>query len=149
MIEKARIGDPQEIQGLINRYAEQHLMLPRSLNDIYESLRDFFVYRRDGRILGCAALHITWQGLGEVRSLAVLEEAQGRGVGRALVESALEEARQLGMARVFVLTYVPGFFGKFGFRPYPKDKLPHKVWAYCLNCPRFPECDEIAMMKEL
>ncbi len=149
MIEKARIGDPAEILALVNHYADQQLMLPCSLNEVYERLRDFFVWREGGRILGCAALHISWQGLGEVRSLAVRDEAKERGIGRALVESCIAEARQLGMGRLFVLTYLPEFFERFGFSPYPKENLPHKVWADCLNCPRFPDCDEVAMIKEL
>lgn len=149
MIEKANIDDPPQILAIVNHFADQQLMLPRSLNDIYENLRDFFVWRQDGRIVGCAALHISWQGLGEVRSLAVLEEAKGRGIGRALVESCLEEARSLGMQQVFVLTYMPEFFEKFGFVLHPKEKLPHKVWADCLNCPKFPDCDEVALIKDL
>ena len=149
MIEKAKIGDPPELLAIVNRFAQQQLLLSRSLNDMYEALRDFFVYREDARILGCAALHISWQGLGEVRSLAVVAEAQGRGIGRALVASCLEEAERLGMERVFVLTYLPEFFKKLGFVAYAKEKLPHKVWTDCLRCPRFPECDEVALMKHL
>lgn len=149
MIEKAKIGDPPELLAIVNRFAQQELLLSRSLNDIYEALRDFIVYREGARILGCAALHISWQGLGEVRSLAVVEEAQGRGIGRALVENCLEEAERLGMERVFVLTYLPEFFKKLGFADYPKEKLPHKVWTDCLRCPRFPECNEVALMKHL
>jgi amino-acid N-acetyltransferase len=148
MIEKARIGDPKAIQVLVNGYAARELMLARSLNDVYDTLRDFFVWREDGRVVGCVALHITWDGLGEVRSLAVEADAQGRGIGSALVEACLEEARQIGMKKVFVLTYVPGFFRKIGFRPEPKENLPHKIWADCLNCPRFPECDEVALAIE-
>jgi len=149
MIEKARIGDPPALLALINGYAQQELLLPRSLNDIYEALRDFFVYREDGKILGCAALHISWQGLGEVRSLAVSEEARGRGIGAALVRSCLDEAAQMGMEQVFVLTYLPEFFKKLGFVDFPKEDLPHKVWTDCLRCPRFPECNEVALMKYL
>ncbi|KPK65587.1 MAG: acetyltransferase [Planctomycetes bacterium SM23_32] len=149
MVEKAHIDDAPQILALVNYYAERQLMLPRSLNDVYESLRDFFVRREEGEVVGCAALHISWQGLGEVRSLAVREGAQRQGIGSALVESCLEEARQLGMRRVFVLTYLPGFFERFGFARYAKEELPHKVWADCLNCPRFPDCDEIAMIKDL
>lgn len=148
-IEKARIGDPPHIVKLVNTFAERQLMLPRSLNDTYENLRDFFVCRSDGRVIGCAALHVSWSGLGEIRSLAVSEEASGRGVGSRLVEACLEEARELGMHRVFVLTYVDDFFRRFGFEVHPKEELPHKVWADCLNCPKFPDCDEIAMVLDL
>jgi amino-acid N-acetyltransferase len=148
MIEKAKIGDPKAIQALVNQYAARELMLARSLNDVYEGLRDFFVWREDERIVGCVALHITWEGLGEVRSLAVQAQAQGRGIGRALVEACLEEARQMGVRKVFVLTYVPEFFRKLGFADESKEALPHKIWADCLNCPRFPECDEVALTIE-
>jgi amino-acid N-acetyltransferase len=149
IVEKARIDDPPRIVALVNHYADRQLMLPRSLNDTYESLRDFYVWREQGEMLGCAALHVSWQGLGEVRSLAVREDAAGRGIGRRLVESCLAEARSLGMKRVFALTYVPEFFMKFGFQQYAKENLPHKVWADCLNCPRFPDCDEVAMILDL
>jgi len=149
MIEKAHMNDPRDIRALVNHYASRELMLPRSLNDIYENLRDFFVWREDSEILGCAALHVSWQGLGEIRSLAVAEDAQGRGIGRELVKSCLREADELGMERVFVLTYVTEFFAALGFELYPKEKLPHKIWADCLHCPKFPDCDEVAMMLNL
>jgi len=148
-VEKARIDDPPRIVALVNHYADRQLMLPRSLNETYECLRDFFVWREGGEVLGCAALHVSWEGLGEIRSLAVREDATGRGIGRRLVESCLEEARELGMRRVFVLTYIPEFFEQFGFRPYAKENLPHKVWADCLNCPKFPDCDEVALALDL
>jgi amino-acid N-acetyltransferase len=149
IVEKARIDDPPRIVALVNHYADRQLMLPRSLNDTYECLRDFFIWREGGELLGCAALHVSWQGLGEVRSLAVREEAAGRGIGRRLVQSCLEEARELGMHRVFALTYVPEFFKKFGFELLAKESLPHKVWADCLNCPKFPDCDEVALALDL
>ncbi len=149
MIEKARIEDPPLILALINHYAAQELMLPRSLNDIYENLRDFFVWRDGSDVRGCVALHVSWQGLGEIRSLAVAEEARRRGIGRRLVKSCLREAKDLGMKRVFVLTYQPEFFKRFGFRHHPKESLPHKIWADCLNCPKFPDCDEVALALDL
>ncbi|NLW50402.1 MAG: N-acetyltransferase [Candidatus Brocadiaceae bacterium] len=149
MIEKAKIADPPAILAIVNHFAQRELMLPRSLNDVYEALRDFFVYREDGRIIGCVALHISWQGLGEVRSLAVVQEAQNRGVGTELVRRCLDEAMEMGMRHVFALTYRPEFFKKLGFVDYPKEKLPHKIWTDCLRCPRFPECNEVAVMKDL
>jgi amino-acid N-acetyltransferase len=149
MIEKACMADAPSIQALINGFADRELMLPRSLHDVYESLRDFVVFRRDGEVLGCCALHISWHGLGEIRSLAVAEGAQRQGIGGQLVESCLAEARQLGMERVFVLTTVPAFFQRFGFVLHPKEKLPHKVWADCIHCPKFPDCDEVALLREL
>ena len=134
---------------MVNHYADRQLMLPRSLNDTYESLRDFYVWRENDEVVGCAALHVSWDGLGEVRSLAVREDATRRGIGRKLVQSCLDEARELGMKRVFALTYVPEFFKKFGFVLYAKENLPHKVWTDCLNCPKFPDCDEVALVLDL
>ena len=148
-VEKARIDDPPRIVALVNHYADRQLMLPRSLNDTYESLRDFYVWRENDEVVGCAALHVSWDGLGEVRSLAVREDATRRGIGRKLVQSCLDEARELGMKRVFALTYVPEFFKKFGFVLYAKENLPHKVWTDCLNCPKFPDCDEVALVLDL
>ena len=149
MIRKATIDDPPAIMKLVNRFAEQGLMLPRALSEIYENLRDFFLYERDGRVLGCVALHVAWEGLGEIRSLAVVEEAQGQGIGRQLVEACVNEARQLRIRRLFALTYVPDFFRTLGFEPYPKEKLPHKIWTDCLKCPKFPNCDEQAVILEV
>jgi len=149
MIEKAGIRDAERIVSIVNRYAEAGLMLPRSLNGVYENLRDFFIWRQGEDVAGCAALHVSWQGLGEIRSLAVAQEARGKGIGTALVRACLSEAEELRMDRVFLLTYIPTFFGRFGFEPYPKEKLPHKIWADCLNCPKFPNCDEEAMILDI
>jgi amino-acid N-acetyltransferase len=149
MIRKAKISDPPALVELVNHFASRELMLPRSLNEVYEDLRDFFVWEEDGQICGCAALHVSWKGLGEIRSLAVREEYQGRGIGAELVEACLEEARELNMSRVFALTYEQDFFARFGFERFPKDDLPHKIWSDCLKCPKFPDCDEVAVMLEL
>lgn len=149
MIRKARIDDAHQILSLVNGFASEGLMLPRALNEIYENLRDFYVWEAGGRVLGCAALHVAWEGLGEIRSLAVEEEMQGQGIGQKLVRSCLDEARELGMSRVFTLTYVPDFFLHFGFRHESKDELPHKIWNDCLKCPKFPNCDEVAMILDL
>ena len=149
MIRKAKISDAPDIIAIINHFASEGLMLPRALNEVYEQLRDFYIWEEDEEVVGCAALHVAWEGLGEIRSLAVKEKFQGEGVGESLVNSCLEEARELGMSRVFALTYVPEFFQKFGFRHHPKDDLPHKIWTDCLKCPRFPNCDEEAMLLEL
>ncbi len=148
-IEKACVDDAPAIVALINHFASQEVVLPRSLNDVYDKLRDFFILREDGEIVGCAALHVSWRGLGEIRSLVVIEDTQHAGFGTALVESCLREARHLGMDRLFVLTYVPEFFQRFGFVRIPKEELPHKVWADCLNCPKFPDCDEVALILDL
>ena len=124
-------------------------MLARSRSEIYEGLRDFFIAEEEGQILGCAALHINWEDLAEVRSLAVSETAQKRGIGKKLVEACIQEARDLGVAKVYALTYRPGFFEQLGFDQVPKETLPHKIWGDCLKCPQFPNCDEDAVMMEI
>jgi len=148
-VRKARADDAPAIQNLVNYYARKEVMLPLSLSDVYERLRDFFVYEEKGEIIGCGALHVVWEDLAEVRSLAVRPEARGRGIGRALFESCVREAPALGVRRVFALTFVPGFFQKLGLREVGKETLPHKVWSDCVRCPRFPNCDEVALVAEV
>ena len=149
MIRKALVGDATDIVPLVNHYASRELMLPRSLADVYSHLRDFFVWEEEGGLLGCAALHISWDELAEIRSLAVKEEARGKGIGADLVSECLREARELGVKRVFVLTYECDFFGRLVFRPHEKEQLPHKIWSDCLNCPKFTDCDEEAMIVDI
>ena len=124
-------------------------MLSRSLSELYEAIRDFHVFESGGAVVGTVCLHICWEDLAEVRSLAVAAGQEGQGIGRRLVETCLEEARQLGLKRVFALTYKPGFFGKLGFREIEKSELPQKIWGDCMKCVKFPECDEIAMIIDL
>lgn len=151
MISKARVSDVREIHRLLGEYSGRYNVLPRTLAELYSQVRDFFVYRRDGSgpIVGLGALHVFWEDLGEIRSLLVLPEYQRQGIGTALVESCLEEARRLGMRQVFVLTDRPEFFRRFGFREFPRDKLHPRIWADCIKCLKFPHCDEIPMVLEL
>ncbi|MEJ7620803.1 MAG: N-acetyltransferase [Aquificaceae bacterium] len=149
VIRKAKLKDAGEIYNLINQYAKEGILLPRSLNSIYENIRDFWVCEENGRLVGCAALHIVWEDLAEIKSLAVSEEHKGKGIGTMLVEECLKEAEELGVKRVFVLTYAQGFFSKLNFEEVEKIKLPHKVWGECINCVKFPSCDEIAMWIDL
>ncbi|WP_456419726.1 N-acetyltransferase [Thermovibrio sp.] len=144
-VRKARITDAERIQFLINEYAKLGLMLPRSIQSIYENIRDFWVYEERGEVLGVCALTIFWGDLAEIRSLAVDSKHTGRGIGTALVKRALEEAREFGIPRVFTLTYQVKFFEKLGFKVIDKEKLPHKIWRDCINCVKFPNCDETAM----
>ncbi len=146
---KARMSDVRAMQQLINRYAEKGLMLPRPLVMLYETLRDFSVAEADGELVAAGALHIVWEDLAEVRALAVAPGWEGRGIGRALVGVLLEEARRLAVTRVFALTYQPAFFEKCGFTVVPKETLPQKVWGECINCPKFPQCDEVAVLVDL
>jgi len=149
MIRKARIEDIKEIQKLVNYFAKQDLMLPRSLNELYENIRDFFVAEERKKIIGCAALHISWDDLVEIKSLAVAKNRQKRGLGKGLVEACLDEAKEMGAKKVFVLTYKPDFFKRFGFKRIKTSELPHKIWAECINCCKFPNCQEIALLKIL
>jgi len=149
MLRKARITDARAIHQLLIGYAREGLMLSRPLSEIYESIRDFYVVEDGERVIGTVSLHICWDDLAEVRSLAVATDEEGRGIGRCLVEACLEEACQLGLKRVFALTYKPGFFTKLGFHEIEKSELPQKIWGDCMKCAKFPECDEIALIKHL
>jgi amino-acid N-acetyltransferase len=149
VIRKAKLDDVKDIYKLIEIYAGKGEMLHRPLTDIYDNLRDFYVYEENGAIAGACALHICWEDMGEIRSLAVSEGASGKGVGSMLVNACLDEARSLGIPKVFALTYKTGFFEKLGFKPVGKEVLPHKVWGECVRCFKFPNCDENAVMIEL
>ena len=146
-IEKAKIDDAQRIHELVNSFADKGEMLPRALSEIYENLRDFFVIRdKNGQVIGCVALHINWSDLAEIKSLAVSEVKQAKGLGSMLVEACLDEARELGIPTVFCLTYKPAFFEKYDFNQVDKMELPRKVWSECYRCPKFPDCDEVALV---
>lgn len=145
MIRKAILQDARQIHQLLMVYVKDGLVLPRSLMDIFESIRDFYVFVEGDRVVGVAALSICWQDLAEIRSLVVHEDLAGRGVGSQLVEACLAEARQLGIGRVFALTYQQRFFEKLGFGVIDKSELPQKIWSDCIKCVKFPDCDEIAL----
>jgi amino-acid N-acetyltransferase len=149
-IRPAVMDDAYQIKNLINEHARKGKMLPVSINQVFENLRNFFVLTDDkGKILGCGALKIIWKDLGEIRSVAIKNSKQKKGLGTQMVEKLLEEAKKIGIKRVFVLTYVPEFFEKFGFVRTEKTKLPQKIWFDCINCPKFPRCDEIPLIKKL
>jgi amino-acid N-acetyltransferase len=148
-IRKAKIKDMKDIQRLINEFARREEMIPRSINELYENVRDFFVCEDRGKICGVCALHVLWEDLAEVRSLAVRREYQKMGMGKRLVKRCLADARAMGTARVFVLTYQPDFFRKIGFVDIDKSDLPQKIWGDCIRCPKFPECDEHALIISL
>jgi len=148
-VKPAEVADARAIHELVNGFAREGEMLPRTMPEIYESLRDFSVVRDGGDVVACSALHILWEDLGEIRSLAVREGRQGEGLGALLVRAQLEEARELGLATAFALTYRPGFFERLGFRQADVMTLPRKVWSECYRCPKFPTCDEIAVVLDL
>lgn len=143
---KAKITDVEAIHTLITNYATSGLMLARPRAKLYEGIREFSVAEDNGQIIGAGSLHIIWEDLAEVRALAVAPDYKGKNIGRTLVKTFLEEAKALGIPRVFTLTYQPGFFQKCGFEQITKDKLPHKVWKECIDCPKFPNCDESSLV---
>jgi amino-acid N-acetyltransferase len=150
-IRKATTKDVRAIHALLNHFANQGLLLARSLSEIYDHLRDYAVLEgpEGEAVLGVCGLGICWEDLAEIKSLAVSEAHQGKGFGVRLVGACLDEARSLGLKKVFTLTYIPRFFQKIGFSEIDKSLLPHKIWADCLRCPKFPNCDEVALMMEL
>ena len=148
-VEKAKISDVAQMHKLINHFAGKDEMLARSLSEMYENIRDYFVVRQGERMIACAALHVKWSDLAEIKSLAVAEDNQKQGIGAQLVEVCLNEAKELGIPTVFCLTYKPAFFEKFGFSQRDKMELPRKVWTECYRCPKFPNCEEIALIYQL
>jgi len=149
MIRQATINDVKTIQNALEHYAQKGLLLPRSLSDLYDNLRDFVIYEKMGETFGVSALHVCWDDLGEIRSLAVLPPHTKQGIGRKLVCDCEKEALKLGLKKLFTLTYQESFFAGLGYQTIDKNQLPHKVWGDCLKCAKFPDCDEIAMIKEL
>jgi len=148
-IGRASIQDAEEISRLIEMYMRKARLLPRPLSEVYEHIRDFFVARAGERPVGCCALHVYWRDLGEIRSLAVSPRWQRRGIGSALVKKCLEDARRLRLKRVFALTLIPAFFERLGFRRVERNTLPMKIWSDCIRCPKFAECDEVAVVHEI
>lgn len=147
-IRPARVGDVPAIHDLIKTFADRKLMIRRSLGELYESIREFFVAEDDaGQVVGCAALHVFWSDLAELKCLAVSEQAHGRGIGRKMVDACWESARELEIETVFTLTYVPEFFEKCGYHRIDKAELPHKIWNECVRCPLFPSCTEVALIR--
>jgi amino-acid N-acetyltransferase len=149
VVAKARPADAPAIHELVNGFARRGDMLPRTLGEVYENLRDFFVVRDGEEVIACAALHIVWEDLAEVKSLAVRDDRQALGLGALLVRACVEEARALSLATIFALTHQPAFFEKLGFRQADVLTLPRKVWNECYRCPKFPGCNEIAVVLEL
>ena len=150
IIRKAGLKDVTEIQNMVNEFAARDQMLPKSLSVLYENIRDFSVAEdEDQTIMGCCAAHVCWEDLAEIKSLAVKEEYQGRKIGSGLVKACVEDCRALGIERVFALTYRVPFFEALGFRRVEKNTLPQKIWSECINCPKFPDCGEEAVVLDI
>ena len=148
-VDRARVSDANSLHRLISHFAAKGEMLPRALSEIYDGIRDYFVVRKGDRVIACAALHVTWVDLAEIRSLAVDEQEQNQSIGSLLTQACLEEAKELGIPRVFCLVRKPAFFESHGFQLIDKTELPQKVWAECYRCPKFPNCDEVALIRYL
>ena len=144
---KARFSDTETIYDLISIYARNGVMLARSRNTIYENLRDLVVAEdEDGDVVGVGGLHITWDAMAEICAMAVAPEVIRQGIGTGIVKMLIEEGRALGVQMIFTLTYKPKFFESLGFAVVSRDSLPHKIWKDCIDCPKFPDCDEIALV---
>jgi len=148
-VEKAKVSDANSMHRMISYFADKGELLPRALADIYEGIRDYFVVKEGDKVVGCAALHVTWVDLAEIRSLAVVEQEQNQKIGSLLIQACLKEAKELGIPRVFCLVRKPSFFERQGFQLIDKAELPQKVWAECYRCPKFPNCDEVALIRYL
>jgi len=149
VLRQARVTDVPAMHALIGGFADKDKMLPRPRARLYEMVRDFIVAEEDGAVVAAGALRTLWEDWGEICSLAVAREHKGKGLGSGIVETLLSQATLLGLGRVFVLTYIPEFFKRFDFEMMPKSNLPHRVWADCVNCPKFPDCGEQAMVREI
>ena len=148
-IRGAKVSDVEAIRALISSYAELDKMLSRSKADIYENLQSFLVAEIDAQIVGCCALQVVWEQLAEIKSLAIEENHVGMGIGKALVLAAIENARDLGLGKLFALTLEPPFFEKSGFQKVDRESLPMKVWTDCARCSKQDNCDEIAVLLTL
>jgi amino-acid N-acetyltransferase len=148
-VDRAKVSDATAMHQMISHFADKGEMLPRALSEIYDGIRDYFVVRKGSQVIGCVALHVTWVDLAEIRSLAVDEQEQNQSIGSLLVQACLDEAKELGIPRVFCLVRKPTFFEKHGFQLIDKTELPQKVWAECYRCPKFPNCDEVALIHHL
>lgn len=148
-IRSAKVSDVKAMHALIGFYAERKEMLPRPVNDIYENIQEFVVAEDKGKVVGCCALHVSWEDLAEIKALAIAENYQKKGIGTKLVLSLHKKARELGVKKVFALTFKPHFFLRLGYAQITREKLPHKIWGECIKCPLFPDCGEIPLIRSL
>ena len=148
-IKQASLEDVPGIAALVERFAGNGEILPRRIEDIYQTVREWVVAKEEDQIVGCASLVVLWADMAEVRSLVVVPEVQGKGVGRRLMAALLVEAAQMELPQVIALTRKPGFFVKLGFRTVPRESLPRKMWKDCVHCTKFVGCDEVAMVRPM
>lgn len=148
-VRRARIADVPGIAALVDRFAGRGEILPRTREEVYQTVREWVVAGQGGQIAGCGSLVILWADLAEIRSLVVAPEVQGQGVGRGLVAALTAQAAELEISQVFALTRKPGFFLKMGFRVVPRESLPRKIWKDCTRCTKFVGCDEVAVVRSV
>jgi amino-acid N-acetyltransferase len=148
-IRHAKVKDAKAIHALINSHAQKREMLARPLSEIYENIQEFTVAEEKGKVIGCGALHVSWEDLAEVKALAVNERYQRKGIGAKIVAQCHKNSKKLGVTKVFALTFKPKFFVKLGYKKISRNKLPHKVWGECIRCPFFPDCGEVPLLKNL
>lgn len=149
LIQRAKLSDMPQVHKLITYFAEQDEMLHRPLSELYENVRDYYVIKEGDEVIACGSLHIVWDDLAEVKAVAVREDYQAHGLGTLIVSRCIEEAREMGLATVFCLTIKPGYYERVGFVQSDVMTLPRKVWGECLRCPKFPSCNEIALVMHL
>jgi amino-acid N-acetyltransferase len=149
-IRPAKVSDVKEMHKIVEFYANNKEMLHRSLNSIYENIQEYVVVENEeGKIAACGALHVSWEDLAEIKALAVSEKYKGQGIGRKIVHKLQKNAEELGIMKVFALSFKPDFFIKLGYKVIPKETLPHKIWNECINCHLFPDCGEVPLLISL
>jgi amino-acid N-acetyltransferase len=148
-IRPAKVTDVKSIHSLIAFYAERKEMLPRPINDLYENIQEFVIAEDKNKVIGCCALHVSWEDLAEIKALAIAQGYQKKGIGTKLVTELHKKARELGVKKGFALTFKPRFFEKLGYTRISREKLPHKIWGECVKCPLFPDCGEIPLIRDL
>lgn len=149
-IRPAKVTDVKEIHKIVEFYADNKEMLHRSLNSIYENIQEYVVVENEeSKVIACGALHVSWEDLAEIKALAVSPKYKGQGLGRKIVHKLQKNAEELGIAKVFALSFKPEFFIKLGYKVIPKETLPHKIWSECINCHLFPDCGEVPLLISL
>ncbi len=148
-VRSASVDDVDAIYSLLKPFADQDIILHRDKDNIFQHLQEFLVAEYDGELAGVVCAHVYGKNIAEVRSLVVNPDFQKHGIGRLLVEGCEQWLAGLGVAKVFALTYVTGFFNNLGYRVVSKESLPHKIWTVCVHCDRFADCDEVAVEKVL
>jgi amino-acid N-acetyltransferase len=148
-IRPARVSDVRQMHKIVEFYADNKEMLHRSLNSIYENIQEYIVAEEDGKIIGCGALHVAWEDLAEIKALAIAPEYRRKKLGTKIAEQLQENAKKLGVKKVFSLSFKPDFFIRLGYSVIPKETLPHKIWSECINCHLFPDCGEVPLLLDL